>query len=50
MGVEACCYGFFSFAGVGELHRINGIIIASDFQNILMKHMIPSAKKLIDRN
>ena len=49
-GWKLAVMGFFSFAGVGELHRINGIIIASDFQNILMKHMIPSAKKLIDRN
>ena len=41
---------FFSSAGVGELHRINAIMNASDFQNILLKHMIPSAKKLIGRN
>ena len=33
-----------------ELHRIDGIMKAPDFQKILAQKMIPSAKKLIGRN
>ena len=40
----------FSSAGVGQLHRINGIMKAPDFQKIPAQKMIPSAKKLIGRN
>ena len=43
-------WGCFSSASVGQLHRIDRIMKAPDFQKILAQKMIPSAKKLIRRN
>ena len=49
-GGSLLLWGCFSSAGVGQLHKIDGIMKAPDFQNILAQKMIPSAKKLIGRN
>jgi DDE superfamily endonuclease/transposase len=38
-----CC---FSANGVGHIHRINGILDGKKYKQILIHHMVPSAKKL----
>jgi len=41
-------WGCFSYHGVGRLYRVNGILIATKYVQILKHHMVPSAKDLFD--
>jgi len=39
-------WGCFAANGVGDLHRINGIMVKEMYQQILIHHMRPSARRL----
>ena len=39
-------WGCFAAHGVGDLHRINGIMVKEMYQQILIRHMRPSARRL----
>ncbi len=43
-------WGCFSWYGVGHLYRIHGIMKATNYKQILIHHMIPSANELFDDN
>ena len=43
-------WGCFSWYGVGHLYRIRGIMKATNYKQILIHHMIPSANDLFDGN
>lgn len=45
MGVRGC----FSYTGVGDLHRIKGILDQKSYHSILRRHCITSSKRLIGR-
>ena len=39
-------WGCFTYAGVGDLHLVKGILEQKQYKQILIHHMLPSAKKL----
>ena len=39
-------WGCFAAHGVGDLHRIRGIMVKEDYHQILIHHMRPSAARL----
>ena len=43
-------WGCFAYGGVGNLYRIQGIMMKEDYHHILSRHMVPSARALFPRN
>ena len=39
-------WGCFTYAGVGDLHLVKGILEQKQYKQILIHHMLPSAKRL----
>ena len=39
-------WGCFSWNGVGDLHRVKGILTGTEYRKILIHHMVPSANRL----
>ena len=39
-------WGCFSWNGVGDLHRVKGILTGEEYRQILIHHMVPSANRL----
>lgn len=49
-GGSVMVWGCFSFDGVGQLVKIDGIMKKEQYHNILQRHAIPSGVQLIGRN
>lgn len=49
-GGSVMVWGCFSFDGVGQLVKIDGILKKEQYHNILQRHAIPSGVQLIGRN
>ena len=39
-------WGCFSWNGVGDLHRVKGILTGTEYRKILIHHLVPSANRL----
>ena len=39
-------WGCFSWNGVGDLHRVKGILTGPEYRKILIHHLVPSANQL----
>ena len=39
-------WGCFSWNGVGDLHRVKGILTGTEYRKILIHHRVPSANRL----
>jgi len=48
-GGSVMVWGCFSYTGVGDLHRIKGILEQKGYHSILSRHCIPSGTRLIGR-
>ena len=42
--------GFFSWNAVGDLHRVKGIMTGPVYRQILIHHLVPSARRLCGNN
>ena len=43
-------WGCFSWNGVGDLHRVNGKMTGPVYRQILIQHLVPSARRFCGNN